>query len=439
MQNKVNSMLNNEGYCNYSAQIIYPNFLQIEIISDECFASVIEKNIENIENDIKNICNNIELEFIKETATYMQGNSSAIFYIKPMHGYKWDDGSNETRSTKIFFPSVVLKNTFTPINDAIAPTNDIYNGQIVLDELTNFDLNMFFESLNVNLSNSRDFLLNKSQYNNVNIAYISQSANIKKKTVRFLVSPNQGFEWKDGTIGSKILVVGLSNVVCINNFDEYSNSKYLPLQNTASTPLCDEWNEKIFINEPSSNSLKNFMNNYKFYILDNLNLLKNYHKYQNIEFAYAGGEEYINSNLSTFNASIKPKFCFAWNNGDVESKIIPIHLKNVYVNNVEYKSKIIFTFDEYTIIKSNDLNSNFINELFNSENIKLICKKILVENPLYKIDYWIEKSKRIINNNTGEIYLGVSPKKGHSWKDKTLDTKKVKIIIKNFFIPELDA
>lgn len=414
-------------------RIIYPMEIEIKENSNVGFEQAINVNIVNIIDNLNKVSCHVKIKYLKGSATYMQGNCSAEFIALPIDGYGWDDKTTTSKVVKVVFSNVVNRSISFSNKDCIAPTNDTFSKPIYIKSVSNNDLNLEIEKLSINLNNSKTFLLNYCQYHNVNISYINQSANIKNKTIKFLVTPNQGHEWKDSTIGSKIITVGLNN---INIISEYDNKIINPLLTpSASIPVCDEWYEPIYIKKPDSLVLRREMMSYKVYFLNNIKKLKYFEKYKHVDISYLGQENYDNENNSTIKIKVIPKNGYCWEDNSCEAKIIDIYLKNLIVNNIEYKKDFDYHFKTHYVVKKPNMLTKFIDEIFKPNNLKEIYKEILKNNPYCKIDYWIHGTKKIISNSLVEIQIGISPIEGFAWIDKSIDTKKICVTLKNLYIP----
>lgn len=413
--------------------IIYPNKIVLNEPTSNAFNKYIQFNLDEIIENIYITSQYVEVKYLINSASYVQGNSFANFIAKPASDYSWKDGTNDQKIIKVIFSNVVaiIENDKSK-HESKVPLDDIYMNTIYVKNMTNQSLNESLDLMNINFNLISKFLSKEKEYKNIGISYILQSANIKNKSFKILASPIQGYDWDDGYVGSKIIKIKIQDI-------KLMSEKAIENKNVifdASAPEYDEWHLPIFIEDSTSEALKKEMKEYRIFLFKNLHKLSFFNKYSNVDIAYLGKEKYFDINNSLFKICVKPKKNHSWLDGTNNLKNISIFFKNLKVASVPIIKNYIYEFKKHTVINQTSIMNSLLDEVFSPNNLKLIYKEFLTLYPYTEIISNVADSQKILNRETAQIKIVVKPKEGYAWMNKQNDPIIIPITVKNIYISE---
>ncbi len=162
---------------------------------------------------------NVSFSFVNNSANWT--DKSFKISVAPTEGSEWEDKSTNSKTVTV----VLQKFSVATIQDATAPTKAKIN-QAISERLTilsdkdlgdaiSYNLSKKLITMSANDNTSTNFL-------NVNVAYVQNSASIKNKNFKLNIVPANGHSWKD-TNTTEIRTI----VVDIPQLDWAGNSNWI--------------------------------------------------------------------------------------------------------------------------------------------------------------------------------------------------------------------
>lgn len=201
---------------------------------------------------------------------------------------------------------------------AYAPENDIFTYQINFTDLQNDEnLNKYLKNLFEGdfLDKETSYLVNGSEYKNVKITYIENSAKFNEKTFEFLATPINDAKWDIAVQDKRIIKVQIGNLHLLPTDAQF------PLKALVSNKIGD-WS--ISDNKDLENLIVENMKKINFEATSDV---------QNVSSSNVSVEYVSNSaNLKDkkFKVKVSPISGHAWNDGSgIISKEVEVQIKNL--------------------------------------------------------------------------------------------------------------
>lgn len=322
---------------------------------------------------------NVNLSFTDSNRANTNYNNNIFFLTAtPTGTAKWSDGTTSPRDIQVTWTNLPR------IADASYPSSSSMKGLtlnrnigIVDDNSLNNYLNKTFSSNSSSSQSLAKFLNNFSDFKNVDLEYVPNSADYDAMTCLISVTPKGGYTFKDNSVRSVNIKVNL-------NIDK----NYW----TSSIPSSDVFTKKISLNDATNTSTLNafISTTFKENIKNLSSILNSYSQYKNVTITYTEGSANYDDN--SFTITVSPNLGFSWSDGTRTARIVKV------------KANIDQNFSSYDT-KSKGLISSYI-----STSPYLIVNKNTNTYVSYKISDW-----KITNVNTSYTWYWSYSTNGNSW------------------------
>lgn len=380
--------------------------------------------------------------------------------VTPIEGKTWSDDSTNSKTVKVSINNIEEADAEAPkMGQEISYDVEIDGTNIKTDsDLNNYLLNLFE---NVNEFENLTIPESSLSFKNVDVNYLSDSANFEDKTFKISVSPKDGHRWSDAmesdvTFSSYEILVKITNFVAskiINdakapqslNFTASIDSKGMDLSSDLNS-----WLGKYFSN--NSNYLSSFVP------------VGGSGKLENVEVTFQRNSG--NLTWKTFKVNVKPIEGHAWENGEQDAITLNVNITNFISQDKLIEAPVSFNSDliinsQYDYANGYSLTWNNINKFLdpNFSIVKYVTnreywdsqaatyQKTFAEQTFKNFaNYYpnVEISSYTLGTISKDEFKGfvtkftfnavIKPKTNYFWKDKTNTAKTIPI---SFFCANL--
>ncbi|MDE5949249.1 MAG: hypothetical protein K2G54_00050 [Malacoplasma sp.] len=287
---------------------------------------------------------------------------------------------------------------------ASAPQQAIYEGVINWgeakdkDTLNDYLYSKFHEGTSQSYDVFKDLLENNSEFANVNIEYVENSANYESSSFEIKVTPIQDYSWNDKTNESKNILVEIPNL------DKTEWTSIVP-QSLSYSATIDGKDVK------NTSQLNTYLSNS--FSSSNLNLdtkldaklIENSASFEN----------------KNFKVAVAPKSGFAWTDGSSKAVEVTVSVK---ISELKYDAASISN-DNYKV--SLNLNQVSNSKAFNEYLMKNFRAMDLEKFALYK-NVEIKYVENSASYDTNQFKVSITPVAGHAFSDDKSIEPRIRVV-----------
>lgn len=351
---------------------------------------------------------NVELSYVENSANVDTKTFNIRVY--PTVKHEWVTGGDMQKIITVSINDLVIVSATAPNESNYVSTIELLKSN---DELLNEHL------MQIDFNNSK-LLENTTDFNNVDLKYIQNSANVNEQTFSLTATPLEGHEWTTGGNYTKNIKVTINKLV-INSAFIYSDSMMA---------------RDIFIDYANSTDLNRVLSQMDFAGGFRI-LLTNGNQFKNVNISYVNNSANFEQNY--FLLSATPTSGFYWDDGTTSSRYIKVNIPanrlKLYMS-VPSRTEIDLWYNK---IFAQENNKTYLECVFSPENIDLLFKTIDSKfYGLHTISY-INTSMKLHSNDTkADITVNVELKQVSSkytlvWLDgSTSGTKQMIVTVGGF-------